>query len=111
VTIDFGCDPKRADELVKSVFQDIGALREKGPTDREVSDAREALLRRHETSLARNPSLVGEISDRLENGEDLSTYFGLPREYRQLTPRMVQDAARRYLDPGRYVRVTLYPER
>ncbi len=110
VTIDFGCDPQRADELVKSVFQDVAALRTKGPTEREVSDAREALMRRHETSLARNPSLAGEIAERYENGEDLSSFFGLPLEYQKLTPRAVQDAARRYLDPGRYVRVTLYPE-
>jgi zinc protease len=110
VTIDFGCDPQRADELVKSVFRDIEALRAKGPTEREVSDAREALLRRHETALARNPSLAGEIAGRYEDGEDLSTFFGLPREYQKLTTEIVRAAAQGYLDTGRYVRVTLYPE-
>ena len=111
VTIDFGCDPQRVDELTKSVFQDIEALRAKGPSEQEINDAREALMRRHETNLARNPSLVAEIADRYEDGESLSTFFGLPQEYQKLTPKAVQDAARRYLDLNRYVRVTLYPEK
>jgi zinc protease len=111
LTIDFGCDPARTEELVKTLFREIEALKAKGPTDKEVSDAREALLRRHESDLAQNSHLVAELADRYETAEDIGEFFNLPAEYEKLTATGIQDAARRYLDTGNYVRVTLFPEK
>jgi zinc protease len=111
ITIDFGCDPERTEELVKTLFREIEALKAKGPGDKEVSDAREALLRQHETELAQNTLLVSQISEMYEDSEDVQEFFDLPRAYANLTAAAVQDAARRYLDTGNYVRVTLYPEK
>jgi zinc protease len=111
VAINFGCDPERTEELVKTVFQEIDLLKESGPTEGELNDAREALLRRHESHLARNGDLVSEISARLEDSEDLAGFFGLPQEYQKLTTGRLQEAARRYLDATNYVRVTLVPEK
>jgi zinc protease len=111
VTIDFGCDPERTEELVKALFREIEALKAKGPTDKEVSDAREALLRGHESDLALNNRLAARIAAAYEVSDDVSGFFELPGEYASLTTSTVQDAARRYLDTGNYVRVTLYPEK
>lgn len=111
VTIEFACDPARTEELVKAMFREIDTLRTKGPTDQEVSDAREALLRQHETDLAQNDNLVSELAARYEVSEDLSDFFDLPQYYFRLSAAAVHDAARRFLDTGNYVRVTLYPEK
>jgi zinc protease len=111
ITIDFGCDPARTEELVKTLFRDIDTLKAKGPTDKELNDAREALFRQHESDLAQNNRLVGELAERYENAEDISEFFELPALYSKLTPAAVQDAARLYLDTGNYVRVTLFPEK
>ena len=64
ITIDFGCDPERTEELVKTLFREIDTLKANGPTEREVSDAREALLREHESDLAQNDHLADEIAER-----------------------------------------------
>jgi zinc protease len=111
MTVDFGCDPQRTEELVKTLFREIEALKARGPVEKEVSDAREALLRQHETDLAENSHLVAELAGRYENAEDIRTFFDLPAEYGKLTAAGIQEAARRYLDTGNYVRVTLYPEK
>jgi zinc protease len=111
ITIGFGCDPERTEELVKTLFREIDTLKAKGPAEKEVSDAREALLREHETALAQNSLLVAEISARYEVSEDPQEFFDLPRAYEKLTSAAVQDAARTYLDTNNYVRVTLYPEK
>jgi zinc protease len=111
VTIDFGCDPDRTEELVKTLFREIETLKVKGPTEKEVSDAREALLIQHQSDLAQNNHLVAEIAERYTNSEDVSDFFHLPTEYGKLTAAAIQDAARRYLDTGNYVRVTLFPEK
>jgi len=111
ITIDFGCDPDRTEELVKTVFREIDSFRTQGPSEREVRDAREALLRRHESNMALNVNLAGEIAERYEDSEDVGEFFGLPSHYMQLTASALRDGAQRYLDTKNYVRVTLYPEK
>ena len=111
VAIEFGCDPERAEELVKTVLREVEALKANGPGEREVADAREALLRGHESDLAQNANLAGQLADRYETGRDVAEFFGLPMEYRKLSPAGVQEAARRFLDTGNYVQVILYPEK
>jgi hypothetical protein len=37
-------------------------------------------------------------------------FFNLPEEYQRLNAAVLKDAAKRYLDPARYVKVTLFPE-
>jgi zinc protease len=110
VTIDFGCAPERTEELVKALFREIENLKANGPTAKDIDNAREALMRGHESDLAQNNRLVSAIAGVYEDGEDLSVFFGLPSQYQQLTAADVQDAARRYLDTKNYVRVTLLPE-
>lgn len=110
LTIDFGCDPQRTEELVKALFAEIEALKARGPSEKDVADAREALMRGYESDLAQNNRLVANIIGLYEDGWDLGAFFGLPQYYSQLTPASVQAAARQFLDTKNYVRVTLLPE-
>jgi zinc protease len=108
--IAFGCDPKRTDDLVKSVFRVIDALRSDGPTEKEVNDAREAFLRDYETAMKQNGNVMSQVYLRYQTGEDVNEYFRLPDYYRKLDAATVKEAAQRYLNPGNYVRVTLFPD-
>ena len=110
VTIQFGCDPERTEALVARLFQEVERLKAQGPTDVEVADARQALMVGHQTDTAENQRLVARISERYEFGQDVMDFFNLPGEYQKLSGAAIQDAARRYLDMGNYVRVTLFPE-
>ncbi len=110
ITIQFGCDPDRTEELVATLFREVERLKAQGPTDAEVADARQALMVGHQTDTAENPRLVARISERYEEGDDVMEFFNLPAEYQKLNPLVIQDAARRYLDTANYVRVTLFPE-
>jgi zinc protease len=110
ITIQFGCDPERTEELVARLFREVERLKAEGPTDVEVTDARQALMVGHQTDTAENARLVARITERLETGEDLLEFFNLPLEYQKLNALTLQDAARRYLDTANYVRVTLLPQ-
>ena len=111
INIDFGCDPDRTEALVKTLLGEIETLKARGPTEKEVRDAGEALRRRHDSDLAVNSRLVSELSARYENSADIAEFFELPEEIGKLTAAAIQEAARRYLDTSNYVRVTLYPEK
>jgi zinc protease len=110
LTINFSCDPARTESLVKTAFQLIEQFRTNGPSDGQVADEREALVRDFETNSQRNGYLADRMLFKYEYHEDVADVFNMRPFYDQLTAPMLRDAARTYLDPHRYVEVTLLPE-
>jgi len=112
VVIEFGSDPARVDELVGVVFEEIEALRSGGPTEAEVTEAREALLRQFEVNLEQNPYWAGLITSSRQFGFDAGGDWRreYPASIEALTPERVHDGLRRFVDPESYVRLTLLPE-
>ena len=95
---------------MKSVFREIELLKTKGPTDKQVADVKELLLRDLETNSKQNSFLLVNIYSRYQQSEDLATLFELADYYKKLTAATIQEAARKYLDTNNYVKVTLFPE-
>ena len=112
-TIDFGSSPDRADELMKRVFAEIEAFKAGGPTEKQVADAKEGFIRDYETNIKNNGYLLQQIAFKYQFNEDseLAVLFELPAWYNRLTAATIQDAAKRYLNTQRYVKVTLMPEK
>ncbi|MCH8811240.1 MAG: insulinase family protein [Gemmatimonadetes bacterium] len=126
LTINFGSDPDRVDELLDAVYAEIARLQGSPPTEAEVSDVREAALRTFETNLESNSYWLSQLGgryrywlDQLESGVidrypsgDLLLDNVLANEVSLNTvmPADVQEAARRYVDLSNQVRVTLLPE-
>ena len=111
IEINFGCDPSRTEDLVKSVFKEIELLKTSGATDKQISDVKEGLLRDFETSTKQNSYLLNNLMLRYEYEEDVKDFFGIPDLYKAITAASIQEAARTYLNTGNYVRVTLVPEK
>jgi zinc protease len=111
VSINFGSSPARVDELVSAVFKQIAELQANGPTARQLADVKETLLRNLETQSKTNGFLLTNISTRYEYGEDVGTLFNLADYYNRLTPEMIRDAAKSYLNTNNYVLVELFPEK
>jgi zinc protease len=110
--INFGSDPKRVEELVKVVFQEIEKLKTKGPTEKEVNDAKEALYRQYETGMKQNNWLLSQLYFRYQLKEDPSELFiNYQPSLKLLNPKAIQKAARTYLKTNNYVFVSLYPEK
>ena len=88
----------------------IDEFKSDGPSERQVADARAALMRDFETNSQRNDYLLNRMIFKYEYGEDVKDVFNMRPFYDQLTAPMLRDAARTYLDTNRYVQVTLLPE-
>jgi zinc protease len=110
ITISFACDPARVDSLVKTTFELIDQFRNTGPSEGQVADARQALMRDFETSSQRNGYLLSRLVYKYEYGENVEDVFNIRPSVDQLTSLLIRDAARTYLDTRRYVEVTLLPE-
>jgi zinc protease len=110
VAINFGCDPPRADSLVRTAFQLIDQFKTVGPGDGQVADTRKALERDLEANSQRNEYLLERVLFKYTHHENVSDVFNMKPYYDQLTATMLRDAARLYLNTNRYVEVVLKPE-
>jgi zinc protease len=111
LSIQFGSDPTRTDDLVKQVFAEIRRFKTNGPTEQQISDEKEALLREFETNSNENGFLLNQIVGKVQNGEDIAGVWDAPEQYRKLDAATIQDAARKYLNEDNVVKVSLFPEK
>jgi zinc protease len=111
LSIQFGSDPTRTDNLVKEVFDEIRRFKTRGPSDQQVNDEKSALLREFETNSKENGFLLNQILGKVQNGEDIASVWDAPELYKKLDAATIQDAARRYLNENNVVKVSLFPEK
>jgi zinc protease len=111
IRIQFGSDPQRTEELVARVLKEIDAFKANGPTEKQVADEKQALLRDFEANTKQNGYLVQQISLKYQYKEDPATLWEIPQYYEKLDAALIQQAARTYLNPSNRIRVTLMPEK
>jgi zinc protease len=111
IAITFGSSPDRTEALVKRVFDEIEKFKTEGPTDQQVTDQRETMLRDFERGSKENGYLLNQIMARYENNEDVAGVWMISDYYKKIDKAMIQDAAKKYLDTKRFVEVMLFPEK
>lgn len=109
LSIRFGSAPERAEELVQAVLAEIDSLRAGGPTADELAKVKETMLRERETNLRENRYWLERLENALQLGEDPRGILGAEAAVQGLTAEQVREAARRWIDPNRFVRVSLLP--
>lgn len=110
ITIMFGADPKRMEELIGVVFDEIDSLKTFGPTPDYIQKVQESQRRTRETNLRQNSYWMTNLAGRYQYGGDPREILTYEAIIDQLTPEMVRDAARKYFDLEHYLQFTLYPE-
>ena len=110
-SISFGCDPERADELTRAVFDKIEVIKRDGVPEDYVGRVQEQQRQSRAISLESNDFWANALRDAyyrdgLEKPLDILRYDELVDA---LTAESLQQAARTWLTE-RYVQVTLVPE-
>jgi len=111
VTITFACDPARTQDLVKALFRVVDDLKTNGPGVGQVADVQAALRRDLETDSRENGFVLNQLSYAYQYDEAIPDPNRLRAIYDQLSPIVLREAARTYLDTNRYVKVLLFPEK
>ncbi len=112
VTISFGSDPERAEDLAETLFAEIEALKAAGPEADELADTREAMLRTHETRLENNNFWLTQLAFSYRFGEDpgAGAILSYSDSVEALTEADIQAGMQQYFDTDNYIHVTLLPE-
>jgi zinc protease len=109
VTVSFGCDPARVDELTQAVFAVIEELK-KGPVDVAYVQAEIAKNRVAFEQDLRENGFWTNILDAIEREEDPRELLHRPDRFQSLTAAAVQTAAKKYLHLQQYAQLTMLPE-
>ena len=109
VSIIFGSDPARAEELFGEVLKELDWLRE-GGEQKYLDTVKELLSTPREEQLRDNGFWLNQIRTAMQRGKPFEEIFGFDEWLEALTLEQVADAARRYLTEDRYVKVVLLPE-
>jgi predicted Zn-dependent peptidase len=90
----------------------VGAVRDTQLTEEQMTRIRGYLQRELDRSSQENGYLLNQILRRYETGEPLTqdVVSDQAAQIKALTGDAVTQAAVKYLDPARYVRVTLMPD-
>jgi zinc protease len=110
VAISFGCDPARVTDLTAAAWKEVRSFAEQGPSPGQLANARNAFERELEVGFQENSDLLDELMTAVENREDIAEVLNQQPLWDRLTTTALRDAAREYLNPRRYVQVTLRPE-
>jgi zinc protease len=110
LTISFGSDPARVDELTKAVFDQIDSVKTRGASDDLLARVREIARREHETSLRQNGYWLNALGSRVRDGRPFESILSYPDRVAKVDAARLREAARRYLREDRYARFTLVPE-
>lgn len=110
VRISYGVEPERLDELTAATFAVIDSLSTHGASADNLAKVQETRRRARETDLEENGFWLAAISAYDRDGEPLKDILELDPLLDGLTTEGIGEAARRWLDPERYVQVSLLPE-
>jgi zinc protease len=110
ITINFGCDPHRIDELTSATLEQIDSLKNYGTTDDYITKVKETQRRERETNLKENRFWLNTLQFAAVNREDPNTLINKFDELvERVTKERVQQTAQKYLDMSNFVKVVLVP--
>lgn len=109
LTISFGCDPVRAEELTERVFRELDDIRENLPSELNMTKIKEMDRRSYEEALERNRFWLGSLEEADFYDLPYTVIRRFPDLVASLEGREIREMAREVL-AGPYVRLTLKSE-
>ncbi|PJB59325.1 MAG: insulinase family protein [Bacteroidetes bacterium CG_4_9_14_3_um_filter_41_19] len=110
VMIGWGCDPNKADTLSQTVFLEMKAIQESGPSEINLGKAKETLIRDFETNAEQNKYWLGKIQASLFNQSEMLTIKEIQDMISAVSAEDIQNMAKKYFNSEHYLKVVLLPE-
>ncbi len=110
VVIQFGCNPERVDELVKTTFDVLKKIVETGASEEDVKKVQEIQRREREKNLKENEFWLGRLQSALSNEDDPREILRYNQLVDGLTAETIRKTAAKYLTLDNYQKFVLLPE-
>jgi zinc protease len=111
ITISWGCNPDRVDELVKEAVMQLDSLKVKQLDSLYIEKVSEIQRRAYEVNLKRNGFWLGNLQAYYTNNEDPEMILNYPMLVDHLTAKAIQEAVKKYFNMKNYIKMVLLPEK
>ena len=110
VIVSFSAAPDNVEALVDRVLEEVGRLREEGPSADLTNRVKESARRENETALQQNRYWLARLQTAHLLGRDPGLILTRPARIDALTPELLQRTFQDYFPLDRYTVVSLMPE-
>jgi zinc protease len=108
--ISFPCAPENVDTLTRAVLNEINKVIKNGVSETDLAKVKEQQKRRLEVDLKENRFWVNSLYDASFNGSNARQILDMEKRISGLSSKAIQEAARKFVNPARYIRAVLKPE-
>lgn len=109
-TISFPCAPENVDTLTKAAIDELKKIIKDGVSPEDLAKIKEQQKRKLETDLRQNPFWMSVLFDAYYLGNNPADILNKQKQIDGLTSKMIQDAAKKYINLNNYIRATLKPD-
>ena len=109
-TISFPCAPENVDSLSRAAIEELKKIMEQGVAAADLEKVKEQQKRKLEVDLKQNNFWMNSLYEAYFNGNNPADISRKLKMYEQLSSKMIQDAARKYINLNQYIRAVLKPE-
>jgi len=109
-TISFPCAPENADTLSKAAIDELKKIIKDGVSAEDLEKIKEQQKRKLEVDIKQNQFWMNGLYDAYYLGNNPSGLLAKQKQTETLTSKMIQDAAKKYINLNKYIRVMLQPE-
>jgi zinc protease len=110
-SISFPCAPENVDTLSKAAMDELKKIIKAGVTAEDLAKVKEQQKRKLETDLKQNQFWMGALYDSYYLGNNPSDILNKQKQVDGLTSKMIQDAAKKYINLNSFISVTLKPDK
>ena len=108
--ITFPCAPENTDTLTQAALTEIKSVLKSGVSAEDLAKVKEQQKRKLEVDMKQNSFWMNNLYDAYFNGNDPKLILQKEKQINGLTSKMMQDVAKKYINPSKYIRAVLMPE-
>jgi zinc protease len=108
-SISFPCAPENADTLSKTALDELKKIMTNGVSAADLEKVKEQQKRKLEVDMKQNQFWMTSLYDAYYLGNDPSNILSKQKQSEELTSKMIQDAAKKYINLNKYIKVMLLP--
>ena len=109
--ISFPCAPENVEGLTKAALKELEKIKSKGLSKDDLAKIKEQQKRKLEVDMKQNQFWMNGLYDAHFFGNNPEDLLLKEKQIENLSSKMIQDAAKKYIDLNNYIRVTLKPEK
>ncbi len=110
LTIYWGCQPERVDELTNAVIDILKEIKTKDADDKNIQKIKETFLRDWEMRKIENRYWSSVIKNSIFYNEDASYIPEYNKMIDKIDAKMIREAANKYFDESKIIKFKLFPE-